>query len=328
VTHFRPFRNDDPPALVDLWNRGLPDHGVVRPLSVHEFDTLVVGKLGFEHAGLIVAERDRQVLGFVHAGFGPEGPLGPSNRLDFSLGAVAMMVLEPGLDDVELEIGLFVAAERYLRQRGATVLYAGGQSPVNPFYWGIYGGSEFSGVLGAHASFRRAAERAGYQASATTVLLEADLSRSEPRDARAPVLRRQVRLDVLEDALPAGWWQALAIGLFRPTQLALVDRCDERVIARATTWDIASGFGVGDGRPRIGLIDVEVDPDSRRKGFGRLLVSEVFRYAREQFAEVVAVQTAETNVAALGLYRSLGFEPVDTAVLYRLPNELMGRSAP
>jgi ribosomal protein S18 acetylase RimI-like enzyme len=328
VTHFRPFRNDDPPALVDLWNRGLPDHGVVRPLSVHEFDTLVMGKLGFEHAGLVVAERQHQVLGFAHAGFGPVEPCGPSHRLDPALGTVSMMVLAPGLDDVELEIGLFVTAERYLRERGATVLYAGGQYPVNPFYWGIYGGSECAGVLGAHTAFRRAAERAGYQPSGTTVLLEADLNRAEPRDARAPVLRRQVRLDVLEDALPAGWWQALAIGLFRPTQLSLVDRTDERVVAHATTWDIASGFGVGDGRPRMGMIDVEVDPASRRKGFGRLLVSEVFRYAREQFAEVVAVQTAETNTAAVGLYKTLGFEPVDTAVHYRLPNELMERSTP
>jgi ribosomal protein S18 acetylase RimI-like enzyme len=327
VTHFRPFRNDDPPALVDLWNRGLPDRGVVRPLSVHEFDTLVMGKLGFEHAGLIVAERQGRVLGYAHAGFGPLDPQGSSHRLDTTLGTVGMLVLEPGLDDAELEIGLFVAAERYLRQRGATVLYAGGQLPVNPFYWGVYGGSEWSGILGAHTSFRRAAERAGYQPVATTVLLEADLSRAEPRDPRAPILRRQVRLDVLEDALPVGWWEALAIGLFRPTRLTLVDRSDEGVRAQATTWDIASGFGVGDGRPRMGLIDVEVDPTFRRKGFGRLIVSEVFRYARDQFAEVVAVQTSEANAPALGLYHSLGFESVDTAVLYRLPAELFGRSS-
>ena len=58
VTRFRPFLNTDPPALADLWNRGLPEHCVVRPLSVHEFDALVIGTLPFEREGLIAAERD------------------------------------------------------------------------------------------------------------------------------------------------------------------------------------------------------------------------------------------------------------------------------
>ncbi|MBX6316617.1 MAG: GNAT family N-acetyltransferase, partial [Isosphaeraceae bacterium] len=140
MTRFRPFRNGDPPALVDLWNRGLPDRGVVRPLTVHEFDALVMGKLHFEAAGLIVAEREGRVLGYAHAGFGPEQPHGPSHRLDTQMGTVGMLITEPGLDDPDLERGLFLAAERYLRRRGAAVIYAGGQYPLNPFYWGLYGG--------------------------------------------------------------------------------------------------------------------------------------------------------------------------------------------
>jgi ribosomal protein S18 acetylase RimI-like enzyme len=307
--------------LVDLWNRGLPERGVVRPLSVHEFDTLIMGKLGFEAAGLIVGERDGRICGFAHAGFGPVQPQGPSHGLDHQMGVVAMLVLEPGLDDVELERGLLHAAEQYLRARGASVCYAGGQYPLNPFYWGLYGGSEYAGILGTHAAFHRAAARSGYQPVATTVLLEADLSRGELRDPKMAMLRRQVRFEMVEDVLPNGWWEALAIGLFRPTRLTLFNRADERIIGRATTWDIASGFGVGDGRPRLGLVNLEIEPDFRRRGFGRLLVSEVFRYAREQFAEIVCVQTSESNTAALELYQVLGFEPVDTSVLYRLAGE-------
>jgi GNAT superfamily N-acetyltransferase len=319
VTCFRPFRNGDPPALVDLWNRGLPDHCVVSPLSVHEFDALLMGKLPFASEGLIVAERDGRTLGFVHAGFGPVDPRGASHRLDYQMGTIAMLVTEPTLDDTELEVGMVAAAERYLRDRGATVIYAGGQNPLNPFYWGIYGGSEFAGILGRHVAFHRAVGRSGYEPAARTIVLEADLARAEFRDPRAPILRRQVRFEVVEDALSAGWWEALAIGLFRPTRVSLVDRATEQVIARATTWDIASGFGLGDGRPRCGLIELEVQSEYRRKGYGRLLLSEIFRYAREQFAELVAVQTSETNQAALGLYHSVGFEQVETATLYRLP---------
>lgn len=328
MTDFRAFRNGDPPALVDLWNRGLPDRGVVRPLTSHEFDTLVMGRLTFDRSGLIVAEESGRVVGFAHAGFGPKEPLGPSHRLDTSLGTVAMLVTEPGRDDPALEMGLFLAAERYLRGRGAEVFYAGGQAPMDPFYSGLYGGSEFAGILGSHAGFTRAALRAGYQPAAKTEIYEADLSRPEPRDPKAPLLRRQVRLVATEDARPLGWWQALAIGLFRPTRYELVDKVLHRPIARAWTWDIAGGSCVGDGRSRTGLIDLEVDPGSRQKGFGRHLVAEILRQVRAQNTDILTVQTSSENAPARALYASLGFEPVDTATLYRLPAELAARSRP
>ncbi len=329
MTVFRPFRNNDPPALANLWNRALPDRGVVRPLSPHEFDTLVMGKLPFDRRGLIVAQDDAtgQVLGFVHAGFGPKEPGGKSHQLDRSMGTVAMLVTEPNRDLPEVEMGLFLAAERHLRSLGAQVIYAGGRSPLTPFYWGIYGGSEFSGILGGHQAFHRAVQRAGYQPVAGSTILEVDLSQPEPRDPRAPLIRRQVRLDICDDALTPGWWEALAIGLFRPTRYMLIDKAVNQVVARAWTWDIAGGFAVGDGKSRTALIAVDVEPSHRRKGLGRHLVTEILRRAREQNTNVVAVQTDPENAPALGLYGCLGFEPVDSATFYRLPAELMGRSS-
>ena len=71
------------------------------------------------------------------------------------MGAIAMLVTEPDEEDPELDQGLLLEAERYLRGRGAQVIYAGGQSPLNPFYWGLYGGSEFAGILGTHVRFLR-----------------------------------------------------------------------------------------------------------------------------------------------------------------------------
>ena len=325
---FRPFRNGDPPALADLWNRALPDLGVVRPLTPHEFDTLVMGKLPFDRLGLTVAEDDGRVVGFSHAGFGPEEPRGGSRAMDTAMGTVAMLVIEPGRDDLDLEMGLFLASERYLRGRGAEVLYAGGQAPLDPFYGGLYGGSEFAGILGSHSSFLRAAERAGYLPSARTCILEADLDRPEPRDPKALLLRRQFRLDIVDDAMLPGWWDALALGLFRPSRFDLVEKSADHAIAHAWTWDIAGGYGVGDGRSRAGLIDVEVHPEFRRKGYGRHLVGEILRRVRDQNTDILTTQTSAENTAALGLYQGLGFEPVETATLYRLPGNLADRSRP
>lgn len=325
MTHFRPFRNADTPALTALWNRGTPGRAVAAPLRVDEFEARVVGGPLFEAAGLIVAERDGTPVGFAHAGFGPEDGARPL-RLSYELGTVGMLVAEPGSDDPAVESGLLAEAERYLRARGATVVYAGGRLPLNPFYWGLYGGSEWAGVLGSHEAFHRAVRVAGFQAVGSTVLLEVDPARPpETRDPRAVLLRRQARFEVDEDAFPSGWWEALALGDFRPTTYRLVAKTGGAVIARAGSWDMA-WFGRRDGRARLGLYDVGVHADHRRKGFGRHLVAEILRLASAQATAVVSVQTASTNVAALALYKAVGFEPVETATLYRLPGGSAVRS--
>lgn len=319
MIRYRPFRNADPPALAGLWNRGLPGLGVARPLGSHEFDAMVVDKPTFDPLGLIVAETDDGApVGFVHAGFGPaEG--GTPRAIDPELGTVAMLVVDPARsEDDDLGLGLLAAGVAYLRARGARVVYAGGQAPLNPFYWGTYGGSECAGVLSSHVAFHRAALKGGFEPVSSTVLLQADLAKAEPRDPRGVVFRRQTRLDAVDDAQAESWWESAAIGVYRPTEYRLVSKPDDREIARARTWEMAA-FGRLDGRVHLGLHAVEVGPDYRRKGYGRHLVGEILRGARARWAEVVEVQTRSTNAPALGLYQSLGFVRVETATLYRQP---------
>jgi ribosomal protein S18 acetylase RimI-like enzyme len=294
-------------------------------LQGHEFDAHVIERPYFDSEGLIVAERDGRLVGFAHAGFGPDDPVGRPNVLDRTLGTIAMLVVEPGPEDPELEQGLITRAESYLRRRGASVLFAGGMLPLNPFYWGVYGGSEWAGVLAAHKSFHRAVIRGRYEPVGTTVLFEADLSCPEPRDPRTTLLRRQVRVEITEDVLPSHWWEALAIGEFRPTRYRLLLKTDETELARATTWDMA-WFGRLDGVSRIGLIAVEVAEGNRRKGFGRHLINEILRQARGELVGAVAVQTSSTNLPALALYESLGFRRVEETTIYRLPASQTGQT--
>jgi ribosomal protein S18 acetylase RimI-like enzyme len=320
VTRFRPFCNFDPPALLKLWNQGVPERGTARPLRVHELDTHAFGTVNFDSAGLIVAERDGRIVGFVHAGFGPDLPIASARPFELSheIGTLAMMAVEPKLDDPALVSGLIFEAEDYLQARGAKVIYAGSLFPLNPFYWGLYGGSEGSGVLSGHESFRRALAELGYEAVSTTVLLEADLTVPESRDPRGALVRRQTQLEFLDDAMPSHWWEGAALGEFQVMRARLLSRNDGTELAHADTWDMG-WFGRLDGRARIGLINLEVAQGHRRKGYGRFLVSEIFRRARENLVSLVAVQTASTNQPAVGLYTRMGFQPVDQTTLYRLP---------
>lgn len=317
MIHFRAYRNSDSPALAALWNRGLPFWGVARPLSTHEFDRHIVGGPVFDRLGLIVAESDERILGFAHAGFGPDEGAAPFN-LSYDLGTICMLVVDPEVNNPEVESGLIAAAEAYLLSRGATVLYAGGQGPLDPYYWGVYGGSEFAGVLAAHRPFHRAVIAAGYTAVAGTVSLEADLSSPDPFDPRGVLIKRSTRTDVEEDALPRWWWEALAIGEFRPTSHRLVAKSDGTELAKATTWDM-SWLGRVDRTSRLGLVEMHVNAINRRKGYGRHLVQEIIRFARHHQFDAVVVQTGATNQAALALYQATGFQQVEAATTYRKP---------
>ena len=90
---------------------------MARPLTVHEFDACVVGGPLFDRRGLIVAVRDGNPVGYVHAGFGPEADeLGPRPlRLSEDMGTVGMLVVEPGVEDAGLEAGLLEAVIDVIR---------------------------------------------------------------------------------------------------------------------------------------------------------------------------------------------------------------------
>lgn len=281
-----------------------------------------MGKVTFDPGGIMIAERDDRVIGFVHAVFGPDRAESQIHEVSHRMGATAMMLIDPTEPDPAIDAALFEASERYLRDRGAVVLYAGGQAPLNPFYWGLYGGSEWAGILGGHARFHQAALAAKYQAVSETVLMEARLDApAESRIPRWALLRRQTRLEISDDPPPGAPWEELAIGDFFPVRFELVNKADDRVLARAVTWDM-EWFSRLDNRPRIGLFDFYVEPEHRRQGLGKLLVSEIFQTARNQGVEVVSLQTRSTNHAALALYESMGFTRVETSTLYRLPAEL------
>ncbi len=321
VTHFRSYRNTDSPALARLWNQAVPRSATARCLRVHELDTHAWGGVLFEAAGLIVAERDRRIMGFAHAGFGPELPVASTRPFEVSheLGTISMLIVEPGPDDRDVVRGLIEAAEGYLRGRGAKVVYGGSLFPLNPFYWGLYGGSEGSGVLSGHLAFHQGLIDGGYLPASSTVLLEMDLTTVEPRDPRGALIRRQAHVEFEEDASPPNWWQGLALGDFNVSLARLLAKAGGIELARASTWDMR-WFDRDDGRARVGLINLEVSPEHRRKGYGRFLVSEILRRARSELMELIEVQTAAENLPALALYNSLGFEAVDQATLYRLPH--------
>lgn len=319
----RIFRNSDPPALVAIWNRCLIDLAIAQPLTLYELEDRVFTHPFFEARGLLVAEHPetRAILGFAHVGFGPseadQCAFGPHREL----GTIAMLVVDPSacpadVEPVEVAAQLILEADQTLRDQGALVRYAGGQFPLNPFYWGIYGGSEFSGVLSGHDIFLRALQQTGFQPCSTTVLLESNVIDRAATQIKGILIKTQTSLEIHENAEWPTSWHELALSPFHRVRFELRLKSSQQLVATALTWDMG-WYQREAHRRQIGIIGVEVHPDHRRKGYARFLMGEIRKYALQRGYEILWVQASATNVPALALYEKSGFHPFDTATLFR-----------
>jgi ribosomal-protein-alanine N-acetyltransferase len=84
--------------------------------------------------------------------------------------------------------------------------------------------------------------------------------------------------------------------------------------------------------PELDIVNLAVAEEHRKRGFGRILLGFLLEMARRDGVEQVFLEVRAGNRAALGLYRSLGFEetqkrrnfyadPVEDAILMKLKIE-------
>jgi ribosomal protein S18 acetylase RimI-like enzyme len=72
---------------------------------------------------------------------------------------------------------------------------------------------------------------------------------------------------------------------------------------------VAFALGVVDG-DHVGLFDVLVAPQARRRGLARRLTQSIGAWGRQHGARYAYLQVVASNAAALPLYADLGFETV------------------
>jgi ribosomal protein S18 acetylase RimI-like enzyme len=157
----------------------------------------------------------------------------------------------------------------------------------------------------------------GYRPIDRVVVLERTLAGYRPpMDRKQIQVRRRANFEMLEDPPTCTWWEACTEGAIERTLFQLVDKTSKNVLATAMFWDLeplASSWGVH----AAGLMRLDVIESERRQGLGTVLVAESLRHLQSQGITLVEVQTMESNVMALGLYRKFGFEIVDHGTVYR-----------
>ena len=316
----RRFHNDDPPDLAAVWNDAFPGRGAYPLRHPSPLERCVFSKPYYDPDGLIVAEDGRSVVGFAHAGFGTNAD---ETAIDPTRGVVCAIAVRSSYRRHGIGTELLKEAERYLTDRGTRVLHAGpathcaGAPPLNPFYFGLYGGSDLSGFLLSDPAAAPFLEHHGYAAAQTTLVLQRRLDGPvTAADPRFATLRRQYDIKLMPRASIGTWWQECVLGVLEPVEFRLADRLSGQAAARALIWEM-EGYSARWNVPAAGLMDIQVRSDLRRQGLAKFLVTQILRKLHEEYFGIVEVQSPERNTTATALFQSLGFERVDTGRVYR-----------
>jgi ribosomal protein S18 acetylase RimI-like enzyme len=313
VIHYRTFRNVDPPGLVDVWNESFPGRGAVplRGTAILEFFTFA--KPYFDPAGLVLAFADNLPVGFAHAGFGPNEQ---GSALSTATGVVCLIGVVPPYRRQGIGAELLRRCEEYLRGRGAATVLAGPRLWLAPFTFGLYGGSASPGFLESDPLARPFLEKHGYRAKETTLVFQRSLEQPlNVADPRFVEYRRTYEVHAGPRRGPT-WWQECVIGPVEVFEFRLVERATGRAVARTSLWEMET-FSPRWNEHSIGLIELEVLPELRRRGFGKFLLAHTLRLLNEQFFTLAEMQAPATNEAAVKLLSGLGFQQVDKGHQYR-----------
>jgi hypothetical protein len=313
LIRYRPFQNWDPPALAEIWRSQPPLRGRMQPITPAMLEELVFAKPYFDREGLILAVEGARPIGFAHAAFAANEDQSGVCRKQ---GTVAMALVGGHADRRQIALELIEAAEHYLRQRGTSRIYAGGQFPFNGFYLGLYGSSEDPGLLASDAQAIDLFRTAGYRETNQRVLLNRSLAGFRPIvDRQQLLLRRKFNVNFCGETLPDNWWENCVWSHAEWLRFSLTLRDGGEPIVAATFWEIlplSKAWGVR----TMGLVRLEDTPEARSEGLTLLLLGDCFRILQEQHIAQVEVQTAADDASLLQVFNQLGLTEHDRASLF------------
>jgi GNAT superfamily N-acetyltransferase len=318
LIEYRHFRNSDPPHILRLWNECDLGRGAAKGLRCDEFDEIVIAQTYFDPRGLIVACNDGRVVGFVHAGFGPNEQ---RTTLATDDGVICAVMVHPTMRNRGIGRELVRRGEAYLRSAGSRRIFAGGADPRDPFYCGIYGGSQSAGFLESDSAAASFFGKLGYVVCEEHVVFQRSLGvgSADPVGMRLVNIRRTTKLTVLNEE-PKSWWWQTRYARLDAMHLALIPRAGGSPVARIGVVGLDRYANTWSGRA-IGLLGLHVPEAHRGKGYGQALMVEVCRRVRDDMIQLAEAHAPRSSPAAMAVLQSAGFQPVETGRVFRLPDE-------
>jgi GNAT superfamily N-acetyltransferase len=289
------YRRDYLEGMTALFNAETAFEPYVAPLDPDRFIALVESKSYFDPAGVLVARRGGQVVGWVHAcvAAGSEGHHDPSNRVP----RIRMLMFPRH----ELKVGNTLTREAigWLKQTGQTRILALHAQVGYPFYRGLWFGGEPMGPT-TIPHMQMALEVNGFDNTQESIFITKALD-GPPQPAAATVALEFVEAaaELRHEPMRESW-----IG-FTPMRTRAYSG-DEEV--GSISWVIIPYLDRL-GAPCMNIWGLGVRDQHRRKGIASALIAHALISAYGQGARYASVGTQLWNAPAHATYVGMGFRP-------------------
>lgn len=313
----RSFNNFDVQAITDFWNIAqYPDYRS-QPIEMDLFEQMVLAKAYFDPKGLFVAFQNDELVGFAHAGFGPNDRY---NSVDFRCGCIPMVCYNDSPECSAILSALMDACEKYLLSHGVQQIQLGAVYPMAPFYLGLMKTSDLPGIFLKETKLIELAQQRGYHCGVRTAHYSRDtegLDWAYTQQMRDMRLRYQVCMDFCPT--PSNWWNAIAMNGISWSHFSLLDKelvgkRESASVAHCSLWmldELTSRVPT-----TIGMSHFYVIPSMRGRHLALFMLTEILRGLMEQHIRRIQVQINADQFEAINLIEKRGFEKYNESAVY------------
>ena len=292
----RPFRNDDPPRLLELWRRTQRRRDGVPPLpslSLERLQTQVLGLPMLDRRSLLLAFDNEGPVGYVHTTFVPDDA---GYSFDYTIGQICFLCVDSTYSGApDAAAALIRGGEDYLSGLGAQTIFGGSPAPSAPFYSAIYGGSEAIAFLHSDETIINAFHEENYNVDHITTQFHFDLQHYTPIITPETVgYDGEIEIKIREVSKAKTWWEgcALANGIWFDATAFLVrtNRAIAQLRTRVTCPDTENAVTMYDKTWLASLMSLRIHPDFDTEGVKRHLLGKMIQHlaAQNQIVRVVA----------------------------------------
>jgi len=321
VIEYRSFSNPDPPHLVALWHACQLGRGAASGVSTDIFEALNLSQSYFDPHGLTVACDGKEIIGYSHAGFGSNAD---GSGLSTAEGIICAVMVHPKYRRQGIGRRLIEHAEHFLEAAPTEKIHAGPAPPRDPFYTGMYGGTQPAGFLESDPNAAPFFAALGYEPVERHLIFQRDISRqSNPVNYQLVNLRRKTELVISNQPENVSWWWLTRFGRLDSVRFSLMHKDRQPVTAAASAVGLDLYMGKWNERA-VGITDIVIADASDGPECGQLLLHDICRRLREEVTTRVEAHAPESDVAAVELLEATGFTQVDAGVVYRRTSDSKG----
>ncbi len=322
MLQIRPFCNIDPLQAAIIWNEKTKKYpNIYCPVTSDLLSAHVFGNVLFDREGFFIAFDNGRPIGFIHAYFPPSHSW---DEYDTFHGIIFPPIIISSLsqdEHIHVAEELIKLAEKYLKDHGSKLFFAGGCSLLPAFYSGLYGRDIAYGLLEEQNSQLAPFVNLGYRVDKKFRRFQLYTNEyTAPSTMRIREARRAYKVLENRPSKARNWWYDNVFRNFRTMEWNVFPiketNTSENTVAGTVLQIMETFFS----NPIVIIAELGVDECYDRQGIGSILLSDVIFELKKTYYQkppIISMTTPEGDermTAFLHKHQFLEVAPLHTLV--------------